>query len=280
VVEKIIYTKVENTFFRSEIMIDPQQFDQLVIQRLPTLVRQNKQIQELVLELAKENFAERRETEDRFYQLLGELRRDREEQSRKWEEHQREEALKWEEQSRKWEEHQREWKEYTIEQNRRWDETVEEFKRVHQKIDRAIERQNRNFSAIGARWEMKSEKSFRNVLAGILGKNFGVKVLNVVDYDEEGTVFGRPEQVELDVIIKNGLLLICELKSSMDKGGMYLFERKVRFYEKRHQQQANRMIVISPMIEPKAWEIAEKLGIEVYSDFIEVELGDFQDEGV
>ena len=33
-------------------------------------------------------------------------------------------------------------------------------------------------------------------------------------------MFGRPDQVELDVTIKNGLLLICELKFSIDKAGM------------------------------------------------------------
>jgi len=35
-------------------------------------------------------------------------------------------------------------------------------------------------------------------------------------YDEQGEVFGHPDQIELDIIIKNGLLLICELKSSID----------------------------------------------------------------
>jgi len=52
---------------------------------------------------------------------------------------------------------------------------------------------------------------------------------------------------------------------------MYIFERKVRFYEKRHQRKANRLIVISPMIEPKARKVAEKLGIETYSDSLEVD---------
>ncbi len=64
--------------------------------------------------------------------------------------------------------------------------------------------------------------------------------------DNEGVVFGRPDQVELDVIIKNGLLLIGELKSSIDKAGMYIFERKAR-------------------------KVAEQLGIELYSDADEVE---------
>jgi len=96
-------------------------------------------------------------------------------------------------------------------------------------------------------------------------------VINVNDYDDEGVVFGRPDQVELDVIIKNGLLLICELKSSIDKAGMYIFERKARFYEKRHGRQANGLIVSSPMIDARARQVAERLGIEIYGDSLEVE---------
>ena len=50
---------------------------------------------------------------------------------------------------------------------------------------------------------------------GILEKNFGVQVANVTDHNDRGVVFERPDQVEVDVIVKNGLLLICELKSSI-----------------------------------------------------------------
>jgi len=49
---------------------------------------------------------------------------------------------------------------------------------------------------------------------------------------------------------------------------MYIFERKVRYYEKRHPRSADRRIVISPMVDAKAKEVAKALGIEVfgYSD--------------
>jgi len=93
----------------------------------------------------------------------------------------------------------------------------------------------------------------------------------VTEYDDEGEVFGRPDQVELDVIIKNDLLLICELKSSIDKAGIYIFERKARFYERRHNCKANRLIVISPMIDARAQRVAERLGIETYGDSDEME---------
>ena len=133
------------------------------------------------------------------------------------------------------------------------------------------QRHDRSIGALGSRWGLQSEKAFRDALAGILEKNFGVKVLNVNEYDDQGTVFGRPDQIELDVIIQNGLLLICELKSSIDKAGMYIFERKARFYEQRHQRTANRLIVISPMIDARARQVAERLGIETYGDSLEMQ---------
>ena len=134
-------------------------------------------------------------------------------------------------------------------------------------------RHDRTIGALGARWGTQSEKAFRDALAGILEQTFGVQVLNINEYDDEGVVFGRPDQVELDVIIKNGLLLICELKSSVDKAAMYIFERKARFYERRHQRQADRLIVVSPMIDARAQQVAQRLGIETYGDSIEVATG-------
>lgn len=47
--------------------------------------------------------------------------------------------------------------------------------------------------------------------------------------------------------------------------GMYAFEHKARFYEKRHNLKADRLIVISPTVDNKARQVAERLGIEVYS---------------
>ena len=213
-------------------------------------------------------------------------------QSRKWDE----QAGKWEEQDRRWEEQNRKWDEHQAEQraefnklyeqanrdreeqarkweeqNRRWEANQEELRRLHEEIMAQAQKYDRSIGALGARWGAQSEKAFRDALASILEKSFGVQVVNVAEFDDEGDVFGRPEQVELDVIVKNGLLLICELKSSIDKAGMYIFERKARFYERRHQRQANRLIVISPMIDARAQKVAERLGIETFGDSTEVQ---------
>ena len=160
----------------------------VIKQELPGMLREDPALRAYILELTRREYADRAETQDRFYEILAELRRDREEQTRKWEEHQ--------------------------------SQHKEEFERLHEEIMALAKKHDRSIGALGSRWGLQSEAAFRNALAGILEQHFGVQVLNVNEYDSEGIVFGRPDQVELDVIIKNGLLLICELKSSIDKGSL------------------------------------------------------------
>lgn len=241
-------------------------------QELPGLLRDDPGLRVYLLDLMRNECAGRAETQDRFYELLSELRRDREERAREWTEYKNEQNYKWDEQNRKWEVNQAELSRDREEQNRKWEANQVELRRLHEEIMAMARKHERGIGALGSRWGLQSEKAFRDALAGILEQSFGVQVVNVNDYDDEGTVFGRPDQVELDVIIKNGLLLICELKSSIDKAGMYIFERKARFYEKRHGRQANRLLVISPMIDARARQVAERLGIETYGDSTEVEM--------
>jgi len=237
--------------------MNTQALKDTIRRELPEIIRTDPEFRGYILDLTRREYAGRASTEDRFYELLAELRRDREEGARKWDEYKNEQNHKWDEQNRKWDQHQADQR--------------EEFKRIHEEIMAQAQRHDRSIGALGSRWGLQSEKAFRDALAGILEKNFGVKVLNVNEYDDQGTVFGRPDQIELDVIIQNGLLLICELKSSIDKAGMYIFERKARFYEQRHQRTANRLIVISPMIDARARQVAERLGIETYGDSLEVQ---------
>ncbi len=244
---------------------------------LPEFLRTDQSFRTYILELTRREYAGREETQDRFYDILSELRQDREEQSQKWKELQADLRRDREEQSKKWEalqadlhrdreEQSRKWDE----QNKKWEINQEELRRLHEEIMAQAQKHDRSIGALGSRWGLQSEKAFRDALAGILEKSFGVQVLNVNEYDDQGTVFGRSDKVELYVIIMNGLLLICELKSSIDKAGMYIFERKARFYEQRHNRTANRLIVISPMIDARAHKVAENLGIEIYGDSSEI----------
>ncbi|MGB5593232.1 MAG: DUF3782 domain-containing protein [Crocosphaera sp.] len=265
----------------------------LIREQLPNILAEDASIRDFILRTVSDYYSPKQETDQKFEEfkervdrILDQLERDREEQARKWDEN----SHKWDENNRKWDENNRKWDQildklerdreeqarkwdennrrlddFIHEQNQKWNqqyqqnqETLAEIKQMNRKHDSTI-------GALGSRWGLFSEASFRNALAGILEDSFGVEVVNINDYDPDGIVFGRPDQVEIDVIIKNGLVIVCEIKSSMSKSDIYTFSRKVEFYRQKYQRSVNRKIVISPMIDPTALPVAESLGIEVYS---------------
>lgn len=248
-------------------------FKETIREEVLALLQNDAGVRNIILEITGPTVAikaDKQETDDKFYQILGELQRDREAQRLKWDEQERkwvEQQDRWAEQQDKWKEWSRKWDAAQLLAEERWNDTQKNFAELRG----AVGRLERTIGGLGARWGMQSEKAFRDALAGILEEHFPVKVRRVNEYDDAGDVFGRPDQVELDIIVTNGLLLICELKSSMTRSNMYAFERKARFYEKRHNCKADRLIVISPMIDARAKAVAGMLGITIYGDPADVE---------
>ena len=188
-----------------------------------------------------------------------------EEQNRKWDENQRALKAAQDEARRTWDENQRALKAMQDEANRKWEEDHREIMAMIRRMEALDRKYDSTIGALGARWGLYSEQSFRNALRGILTGFFNIEVINVIEYDDTGAVFGRPDQIELDLIIKNGLLIICEIKSSVSKADVYAFERKARWYEQRHARQADRLMIISPMVDARAREAARRLQIDMYS---------------
>ena len=241
--------------------MENQQIRDLIRSELPGLLQRDPAMREWVLELTRERYAEKEETQDRFDRLLEELRRDREAQTLRWEEEDRRWKESSEEDRRKWDEQAARWQE----QDRKWQENAAQINRMLDSIEALVRKHDSTIGALGARWGLHTEQSFRNALRAILEGSFGVEVISVTEYDDRAEVFGRPDQVELDLIIKDGLLIVCEIKSSMSKADMHIFERKLRYYERKHDRQASRALVISPMVDARARELAQQLNLEVYS---------------
>jgi len=276
----------------------------LIRQELPAILKTDETFRYILQGILQDSFADKQKTEDRIEQILVEMRKDRErnqaemlamreESNAKWNKQQAEIKAMREESERKWNEQRIEFERKWAESNAKWDKQQaeiqnlreetkqireetkqirEESQQILKEVQYFIRKYESNIGALGSRWGLHSESAFRNALKSILEESFGVKVLNINEFDNNGEVFGQPDQVELDIIIKNGLLIVCEIKSSISKNDMYIFERKVRYYEKHHQQTANRMIVISPMVDKYAYPVAKKLGIEVHSHAEEVEI--------
>ncbi len=263
-----------------------QNIKAMIKSELPKIMETDPEIHDFILRLTRRYYADRDKTDDRIERLFEDSRRDREisekkweESQKKWEENQRElrelrlaQDKKWEENQKKWEENQRELRELRLaqdkkweENDRKWEENQKEIREMVKSMSKLSQKHDSSIGALGARWGLHSEASFRNGLKAILTESFGVRVERYEDYDHEGMVFGRPEQIELDVIISNGTVILCEIKSSISKSEMHVFYRKKEYYEKKHGLRVNRIMVISPMIDPLAMKVSEKLGIETYS---------------
>jgi len=231
------------------------------------------------------NFLTRQEFHAGIERVLHEIATDRETQTRRWEQQQRlwedqterwkEQAERWSKQDDRWNEECERWKAEDfrwVREDQRWEELAADRKAQDERINQRFERLEGDLQqiklsigALGARWGLSAEESFRSALAGILTESYGVTVLNVSFQDSEGKVFGRPDQVEMDIVVTNGVCMAIEIKSSVDKQAVYLFDRKVQVYSEREGRTVNRKIVISPMVDSRAFRVAKELGIEVFT---------------
>jgi len=161
---------------------------------------------------------------------------------------------RWEENSRRWEE-----------AYKRFEAIENELKRLREDFNRAFESLSRRVDALGARWGLITEEAFREGMRGIIQKLLGVaEVSRWSRYDSDGEVYGRPSVVEVDLLIKDGVHILVEVKSSISKGDVLEFLRIGRFYEKVCGVKP-RLVMISPYVDVRAYELAKDLGIEVYS---------------
>ena len=134
---------------------------QLIKRELPEMFREDVEIHQFILELTRDRYADRQITETRFDRILDELQRDRDEQNRKWDE-----------------------------QNHKWDENQRTIHAVLARIDAQQQKHDSSIGALGSRWGLQAEEAFRNALAAILERSFGVQVLNITEFDDTGEVFG------------------------------------------------------------------------------------------
>jgi hypothetical protein len=151
-------------------------------------------------------------------------------------------------------------------------ELAEAQKRTDMSVDKLTEEHrlfrysfHSQIGGLGARWGMQTEEAFRQGMRVIL-QEVGFTTERFLDYDTAGEVFGHPDQVELDVVIRNGKVMAIEIKSALDQGNTYLFDRKVAFYTRKTGRPVDRKLILTPYAENRAKEVGLRLGVEICTD--------------
>jgi len=141
----------------------------------------------------------------------------------------------------------------------------EDMNKLREDMIRGFELVERHISALGARWGLMAEDAFREGLRGLLEKELGFRVERWRAYDEAGMVFGYPSEVEVDVTVSDGKLILIEVSSHVRASDVLQFRRKAELYEKMTGRKPDRLIIVTPYIDEKALEAARQLGVEAYT---------------
>jgi hypothetical protein len=127
-----------------------------------------------------------------------------------------------------------------------------------------LRRLDAKIGALGRRWGLLSEAAFREGMYELLTP-YGFRVERFWARDEEGFVFGRPEQIEIDLLVRNETTIAAEIRSSVSKADVWLLLRKVEFLERLLNRKIDRKAIISPFVDDDALEFAQKTGVEVFT---------------
>ena len=264
-----------------------EEIRELIANEFPRLITQNSEIRYELIGVMSETFAKKED----ITAILNELKQMREESEQQRVEFRQEMQVLREESNRLREESEQRWVEFRQEMqvlreesNRLREESEQRWVEFRQEIgalreessasraytDDAIRRFNHTVQGLGARWGLQSEDAFRNGLAAILTEELGFRVERYEGYDDSGSVFGQPEQVEMDVIIRNASVIAVEIKSSVSRSDLALFQKKVAFFEQTENVTVNRKFFISPFVDLNAVGLATGMGIELYTHSLDI----------
>jgi hypothetical protein len=141
----------------------------------------------------------------------------------------------------------------------------EEIAKLREDMNKGFELVNRHISALGARWGLMAEETFREGLRGLLRKSLEFKVKKWKTYDEFGKVFGYPSEVEIDITMSDKKLILIEVSSHTKASDIFQFKRKAELYQEKTGRKPDRLLIVTPYIDEKAIEASKQLGIEVYT---------------
>jgi len=144
---------------------------------------------------------------------------------------------------------------------RRYDE---ELARLREDMNKGFELLRRHIDALGARWGLLAEESFRAGMTGVVERYFGGRVERWTHYDEEGFVFGFPSLVEVDMVISDKEHILVEIKSSVSRADVYELWKVGQLYE-RIRGVKPRLAIVSPFVREEAKKLAKELGIDIYT---------------
>jgi len=131
------------------------------------------------------------------------------------------------------------------------------------KLKKEMKEYRKILTIISHRLGILSDESFREAMKYVIQDTLKVaKVSRLKIYDEEGIVYGKPLDVEVDIAIKNNTHILIEVKSSVSKGDVSELYNIGKVYEKKFGIKP-RLVIVGGFIDEKAKPLAKDLQVEI-----------------
>ncbi len=138
-----------------------------------------------------------------------------------------------------------------------------EHSKALERLARAVEDMGRRLAALGARWGVVAEEVFRESLRRFIEEHFRAgRVERWSYFDREGRAFGLPTLIEVDVVVKDRVHHLIEVKSSVDAYDVWAFNRKCELYRQVNKVKVRKHMVTCYANE-RSKEVARALGVEI-----------------
>lgn len=152
-------------------------------------------------------------------------------------------------------------------------ELAQAQKRTEERLDQLAQTQEREFRLFGLRLEAlfsrsgsSAEAAFREGLRQIV-REAGYAVEYYQGQDPEGYINHDPgRSYDLDVLVRNGLVIAVEIKSSVGSADIVRFVRAVSLFEQQTGRRVTKKVVIAASSRLEARQRASELGVALGID--------------
>ncbi|MBE7503804.1 MAG: DUF3782 domain-containing protein [Verrucomicrobiales bacterium] len=153
--------------------------------------------------------------------------------------------------------------------DRRFDAIEQRFALVDRRFDvieRRLELLDRRFGVLGSRWGDGAEEAFRQGLLEMV-RDLGYTVEHYQGQDPDGFINYTPRSFDLDVLVRDGEVVVAEIKSNASGADVAEFHRSVQLYERQTGRRATKRVLVAVTIQAMAITRAQELGIIVATGF-------------
>ena len=133
-------------------------------------------------------------------------------------------------------------------------------------IERRLELLDRRFGVLGSRWGDGAEEAFRQGLLEMV-RDLGYTVEHYQGQDPDGFIDYTPRSFDLDVLVRDGEVVVAEIKSNASGADVTEFHRCVQLYERQTGRRATKRVLVAVTIQAMAITRAQELGVIVATGF-------------